>query len=184
MRRECMRSRQTSRAYGPATPDHLHYWLGDTPARVANGPRDGLPALVIASRRSTSAATLPTSSTKISRNWPGRRQRLRAAPAGIRPMGPRSGHGRRSRRAADPPGSGQPAGKYRDRGWSRVRNVIDHRRPGRGCLDHDRTGAGGHRSTSRRGRPLGQPLPVSGSTASCRRRCPGRDRPRAGRCRP
>lgn len=63
-------------AYGPATPDHVRYWLGNGRARAANESSPGSRVSATASRRSTSTGNPPTSCARISRNWPRRRPRL------------------------------------------------------------------------------------------------------------
>ena len=97
------------RAYGPATPDHVHYWLGEGLGagrkriqswiagfgdRLAAVDVDGESAYVLREDLEELAATTATTAV--------------ATPAGIRPVGPRSGHGRRPRRAARQESAGHP----------------------------------------------------------------------------
>lgn len=54
----------------------------------------------------------------------------RAAPAGARPVGPRTGYGRPSCGARVATDAGDPEGRPGDRRWCRVRDLVDRGRPG------------------------------------------------------
>ena len=136
------------RAYGPATPDHVHYWLGEGLGagrkRIQSwiaGFGDRLAEVDIDGR----ARLRPARGSRGARRDAG--DDRRATSAGIRPMGPRSGHGRRPRRAACQADAGQPRGKHRDRRWSRVRHVVA-----------DATTRSSSPGSPKRGRPLQEAL--------------------------
>ena len=121
-------------AYGPATPDHVQYWLGEglgagrkrIQAWIA-GFGDRLVAVDI------EGESAYLSCASISRTWPRRHRPLRSAssPAttnGFSVRAPPTPH-------VVPPGrrcAGQPSGQYRDRRRSRVRDVGTDPRPRRG----------------------------------------------------
>ncbi len=128
----CMRSRRTSRAYGPATPDHVQYWLGNCLgagrkriqawiARFGNRLTaveiGGLSALVLRDDIEELAATTATTAVRLLPRYD--QWVLGPGTADTQIVPPRR---------AD---AGQPSGQHRDRRGSRVRDVVARRRPGR-----------------------------------------------------
>ncbi len=85
------------RAYGPATPDHVHYWLGNG----LGAGRKRIQSWIAGFGDRLAALDIDVESTYTLR------ENLES-PARIRPMGPRSGHSRRPRRTAGQTDAGQP----------------------------------------------------------------------------
>ena len=140
------------RAYGPATPDHVHYWLGEGLGAGRKRIRSWIAGfgdrLVEVDDRRRVRVRPARGSRRTGRDAADDR---RATPAGIRPVGARPGHGRCPRRAAGPATAGQPPGQPRGRRRSRVRDVVGDRRPGRHHLvRRGRTASAGR--AGRRGR--------------------------------
>ena len=118
------------RTYGPATPDHVHYWLGEGLGAGRKRIRSWIAGfgdrLVEVDDRRRVRVRAARGSRRTGRDAADDR---RATPAGIRPVGARTGHGRCPRRAAGPAAAGQPPGQPRGRRRSRVRHVVAGRRP-------------------------------------------------------
>ena len=141
------------RTYGPATPDHLRYWLGEglgvarkriqswiagLADRVAAIDIEGDSAYVLRDDLADLEGTPPSSGG--------------ATAAGTRPMGARSWHGRPPRRPAGEAEGRHPWVESGDRRRCRVRDMVD--RPG--SRDRRLVLGDGHRAESsadRTGRP-------------------------------
>ena len=68
-----------SRAYGPATPDHVHYWLGEGLGAGRKRIQSWIAGFGERLRRPTSTGSPSSSYMRISRSWPRRPRRLPCA---------------------------------------------------------------------------------------------------------
>ena len=140
------------RAYGPATPDHLRYWLGD----ALGAGRKRIQSWIAAFGTRLAAVDIDGDSTYVLRehleelSLDGRDDHDTTA-ARVRPMGPRSRHSRPACRTARQENAGQPSGKCRDRRWTGVRHLVAYRRTDRRCVVHR---SGGARARRTRGRGI------------------------------
>ena len=111
------------RSYGPATPGHVHYWLGEG----LGAGRRRIEAWTKALGERLVEVDVGGESMRIMREARGSRDGTtvngRAPPARLRPVGPGSRHVGRARRASGSASAGQPASEPRHLGRCRIRNV-------------------------------------------------------------
>ena len=111
------------RTYGPATLDHIHYWLGDGLSAGRKRLDAGSPTWPTGWSPSTSRAPRRTSWPKTSSPSPPRARRTPCVPSRARPVGDGPGTKDSPRHPAGPTRSHDPQGEPGDRRRRRARNL-------------------------------------------------------------